>query len=156
MNAPRTTTVSRVIHAPPAAIFAAFLDADAVAAWLPPGDMRGVVHAFEGREGGAFSMSLIYADDESEMTGKTSDKTDRFSGRFAKLIPDTLVVWATTFDSADADFTGEMIVSTHLLAISAGTEVTMVTENIPPGIRLEDNEMGCRETLQQLANYLGG
>ncbi|KRB52927.1 ATPase [Rhizobium sp. Root708] len=156
MSPTRSTTVSRVIYAPPCAVYAAFLDPQAVATWLPPGGMRGIVHEFEGREGGAFSMSLVYPEDETEMVGKTSEKTDRFSGRFAKVIPDALVVWATTFDSPDPDFAGEMIVSTHLLAAGNGTEVTMVTENIPQGIRLEDNEMGCRETLQQLADYLGG
>lgn len=156
MTQSRRTTVARIIHASPAEIYAAFLDPDAIATWLPPGNMRGLVHAFEGREGGAFSMSLIYGDDEAEMTGKTSERIDRFSGKFVKLISDELVVWATTFDTANRDLAGEMIVSTHLVAADSGTEVTMITENIPPGIRLEDNEIGCRETLQQLAAYLGG
>ncbi|EJB02582.1 hypothetical protein Rleg9DRAFT_1385 [Rhizobium leguminosarum bv. trifolii WSM597] len=59
----RSTTVSSFIAAPPERIYRAFLDAEAVATWLPPGSMRGIVHAFEGREGGAFSMSLVYPDD---------------------------------------------------------------------------------------------
>src|SRR5438105_766592 len=104
MTANRSTTVSRIIRAPPAAIYAAFLDPQAVAVWLPPGEMRGIVHEFEGREGGAFSMSLIYPDDETGMCGKTSENTDRFRGRFAKLTPNSLIVWATVFDSSDPGF----------------------------------------------------
>jgi hypothetical protein len=32
----------------------------------------------------------------------------------------------------------------------------MVCDNIPSGIRLEDNEEGCRLTLDNLAAFVGG
>ena len=156
MNTGRSTTVSRFIAAPRQRIYRAFLDADAVATWLPPGSMRGIVHAFEGREGGAFSMSLVYPDDETSQPGKSSDKTDKFEGRFAKLVPDENIVWATVFDSEDEGFSGEMTVSTTLASADGGTDVTMVCDNIPSGIRLEDNEEGCRLTLDNLAAFVGG
>ncbi len=72
---------------PPDALYRAYLDRDAVAAWLPPGLMTGVVHAFEAREGGRFCMSLVYPESETAARGKTSDRTDRFEGRFVKLVP---------------------------------------------------------------------
>ncbi|WP_028733733.1 SRPBCC family protein [Rhizobium leguminosarum] len=156
MNTGRSTTVSRFIAAPRQRINRAFLDADAVATWLPPGSMKGIVHAFEGREGGAFSMSLVYPDDEASQPGKSSDKTDRFEGRFAKLVPDERIVWATAFDSEDEGFSGEMTVTTILSPADGGTDVTMVCDNIPSGIRLEDNEEGCRLTLDNLAAFVGG
>lgn len=156
MSPTRSTTVSRVISVPPSAVYGAFLDPQAVAIWLPPGGMRGIVHEFEGREGGAFSMSLVYPEDETEMVGKTSDSTDRFQGKIARLVPDAMVVWKTVFDSTDPAFAGEMTIHTHLRSTSGGTEVRMVTDGIPAGIRLEDNELGCRQTLEQLAAYLGG
>ncbi|MCW0015364.1 SRPBCC family protein [Rhizobium sp. WYCCWR 11279] len=156
MTPSRSTTVSRFIAAPRERIYRAFLDADAVATWLPPDTMKGIVHAFEGREGGAFSMSLVYPDDEISQPGKTSDKTDRFEGRFAKLVPDERIVWATVFDSEDEGFSGEMTVSTLLSPADVGTDVTMVCDNIPSGIRLEDNEEGCRSTLDKLAAFVGG
>ncbi|RFB95776.1 ATPase [Rhizobium leguminosarum bv. trifolii] len=152
----RSTTVSRFIAAPPQRIYRAFLDAEAVATWLPPGSMRGVVHAFEAREDGAFSMSLVYADEEASQPGKTSDKTDRFEGRFARLVPDERIVWATVFDSDNESFSGEMTVSTTLAPVDGGTAVTMVCDNVPSGIRLEDNEEGCRSTLGNLAAFVGG
>ncbi|MGO7201723.1 SRPBCC domain-containing protein, partial [Rhizobium ruizarguesonis] len=88
--------------------------------------------------------------------GKTSDKIDKFQGRFARLVPDENVVWATVFDSEDEDFSGEMTVSTTLSPADGGTDVTMVCDNIPSGIRLKDNEEGCRSTLDNLAAFVGG
>jgi len=156
MSAHRSTTVSRILHAQPSAVYAAFLDPEAVAKWLPPGDMRGIVHEFEARVGGAFSMSLVYREGEAHPAGKTSDKIDRFRGKVAQLVPNSLVVWKTVFDSEDPAFAGEMTILTHLRPAPDGTQVTMVTDNIPRGIRLEDNEMGCQQTLDQLAAYLTG
>ncbi|NKL79781.1 SRPBCC family protein [Rhizobium leguminosarum] len=155
MTPSRSTTVSRFIAAPRERIYRAFLDADAVATWLPPGTMKGIVHAFQGREGGAFSMSLVYPDETSH-PGKTSDKTDKFQGRFAKLVPDERIVWATVFDSEDEGFSGEMTVTTILSPADGGTDVGMVCDDIPSGIRLEDNEEGCRSTLDKLAAFVGG
>lgn len=151
----RTTTVSRSVSAPADVIYRAYLDPKAVATWLPPGGMHGIVHEFDAREGGAFSMSLVYPEDTSSR-GKSSDDTDTFKGRFAKLVPDREIVWATMFDSDDPSFAGEMTVQTLLRPTKTGTDVTITCQNIPPGIRLEDNETGCRETLEKLAAYVGG
>lgn len=155
MSGNATTTVSSFIDAPPPAVYRAFLDPQAVAVWLPPGSMRGVVHAFDAHEGGAFSMSLVYPADDASQQGKTSADTDRFEGRFARLVADREVVWETVFDSSDPAFAGEMTVRTTLEPEAGGTRVTMTCENIPPGVRLEDNEAGSRQTLEQLASYLG-
>jgi uncharacterized protein YndB with AHSA1/START domain len=127
-----STEVSRVINAPPATVFQAFLDQDAVATWLPPGEMRGVIHAFEPREGGAFSMSLVYPASDKSARGKTSASTDTFQGRFVKLIPNTQIVWAVRFKSPDPAFAGEMTVKTTLASAGTGTMVTMLCENVPP------------------------
>src|SRR5882724_9185215 len=81
MGDPRSTTVSRVIHVPPEAVYRAYLDQDAIATWLPPGSMTAIVHAFDGRVGGAFSMSLVYPENDGSARGKTSGRTDTFQGR---------------------------------------------------------------------------
>jgi uncharacterized protein YndB with AHSA1/START domain len=156
MSDPTSTAVSKIINAPREAVYRAFLDQDAVATWLPPGSMRGVVHAFDAREGGSFSMSLVYPERDGSSRGKTSESTDTFQGRFAKLIPNERIVWAVEFESADPSFAGEMIVSTTLVTAGRGTEVTIVCENIPRGIRAEDNEAGSRSTLEKLAAFVEG
>jgi uncharacterized protein YndB with AHSA1/START domain len=149
----RKTVVSTLIKAPPEAVYRAFIDRNAVAAWLPPGRMRGIVHAFEPREGGAFSMSLVYPPSEAPR-GKTSEHADTFVGRFVELVPNELVVWATRFESADPSLAGEMIVRTTLVPQDNSTQVTITCENIPRGVKLDDNEAGCRASLQKLASYL--
>jgi uncharacterized protein YndB with AHSA1/START domain len=147
--------VSKVIRAPREVLYRAFLDPDALVTWLPPDSMRGVVHAFEGREGGSFRMSLIYPDGDG-VRGKTSDNTDTFECRFVRLIPNERIVWATTFEFADPDLGGRMLVSTTLAPVDRGTQVTIPCEHIPPGIRPEDNEAGCGASLEKLASYVEG
>jgi len=154
MSSPASTEVSRIIDAPRVAVYRAFLDRDAVATWLPPGAMTGVIHAFDPREGGAFSMSLVYADDGGPARGKTTATTDTFRGRFARLVPEEMVEWVVAFDSADPSNAGEMIVRTTFAPAEGGTQVTIRCDNIPPGIRPADNEAGTRETLEKLAAYL--
>ena len=63
-------------------------------------------------------------------------------------------MWATEFESADPSFSGEMLVTWMLEPAGSRTQVTVLCENIPPGIRPEDNEAGCRSTLEKLAAHL--
>ena len=151
-----STVVSRVMNASREAVYQAFLDQDALATWLPPGSMRGVVHSFDGREGGAFRISLVYPEGDKSTQGKTSESTDSFNGRFVRLIPNERIVWEIEFESADPSFAGKMIVSWMLAPEGNGTDVTVLCENIPPGIRPEDNEAGSRSTLEKLASFLEG
>jgi len=94
-----------------------YLDRDSLAAWLPPDAMTGVVHTFDAREGGAFSMSLVYPEGDRSAGGKTTESTDTFHGRFVTLMPNERIVWAVEFESADSAFAGEMIVTTTLAPI---------------------------------------
>jgi uncharacterized protein YndB with AHSA1/START domain len=154
MSTSPSTVVSRVIAAPREAVYRALLDKDAVAAWLPPTPMTGVIHAFDVREGGTFRISLVYPEDDGSSRGKSSERTDTVRGRFVTLIPNERVVWATEFESADPSFAGEMILTWALVAVHGGTEIGVLCENIPRGIRPEDNEAGCRSTLENLAAFL--
>jgi uncharacterized protein YndB with AHSA1/START domain len=151
-----STVVSRILAVPRQAIYRAFLDPDALAAWLPPDSMRGVVHAFDPREGEDFSMSLLYPQQDGPGRGKTTGSTDTFRGRFASLVPNERVVWVTEFESADPSFAGEMTITTTLEQAGSGTRITMRCDNIPPGISLADNEAGCRASLDKLAAFLAG
>lgn len=154
---PASTRVSRVIKAPRKAVYQAFLDADALASWLPPGTMTGHVHTFEPREGGEIRMSLTYQnldDSPGGKGGKTSGDTDTFQGKFVELVPDEKIVWVTEFESDEPEFAGEMRITWSLADADGGTEVTVLFEDIPKGVRLEDNETGSRETLEKLAAFL--
>ena len=149
-----STRVSRVVNAGRRAVYEAFVDPESVTAWLAPNNMTGHVHVWDAREGGSFRMSLTYRDPGHSQRGKTSADTDTFQGRFAELVPYTKIVEVVEFESADPAFAGEMTMTVSLADVDGGTEVTFVCEDIPAGIRPEDNEQGCRESLQKLATLL--
>jgi uncharacterized protein YndB with AHSA1/START domain len=75
-----STRVSKVIKASRAAVYQVFLDPISLIAWLPPDNMRGQVHVFDAREGGAFRISLTYQDQAHPLRGKTSEDTDTVQG----------------------------------------------------------------------------
>jgi uncharacterized protein YndB with AHSA1/START domain len=146
-----STRVSRILKANRKAVYDAFLDANSVTSWLAPNNMKGQVHAFDAREGGKFRMSLTYLDPKHSLSGKTSEDTDTFRGRFVELVPYEKIVEAVEFESQDPAFAGEMRMTVSLADTAEGTEVTILCEDIPKGIRPEDNELGCKESLQKLA-----
>jgi uncharacterized protein YndB with AHSA1/START domain len=113
--------------------------------------MRGEVHRLEPRAGGAFDMSLVYLQEEHRVAGKSAEHRDTFQGRFAELVPDERIVWEVDFDSDDPANSGTMRISWDLRDVMTGTEVTCLTENIPSGIRPEDNEEGSKSSLANLA-----
>jgi len=150
----RSTRVSQLVKAPRHVVYRAFMEPDALAAWLAPDTMRGQVHTFEPHVGGKFRMSLTYQDQQDSGLGKTSDNTDTFEGTFVKLVPNQKLVWAIVFESEQPDFAGEMKMTWTLADADGGTEVTVLCEDIPTGIRLEDNELGSRQSLRKLAAFV--
>jgi uncharacterized protein YndB with AHSA1/START domain len=153
-NSAAQTRNSRVIRASREALYNAFTDPAILVAWLPPGEMTGKVHEFDARVGGGYRMSLYYPSSGQVNRGKTSEREDRFAARFVELTPPAKIVQAITFDSADPAFSGEMIMVVTFESRDTGTEVTILFEQIPPGIRPEDNEAGCRSSLEKLAQYI--
>lgn len=152
-----TTRVSRLIKADRSVVYRAFLSAEAVAAWLAPDTMTAAVHAFEPHEGGIIHISLTYpAVDQTPdgLGGKSSADTDTFRGTFVTLIPEEKIVWLTEFDSPDPAFAGAMTLTWSFADVPGGTAVTVVCDNIPSGIRPEDNADGSRSTLAKLAAFV--
>ncbi len=150
----RITRVSRHMKARRSDVYNALLDRDAVASWLAPGTMRCVVHEFDPHEGGPFRMSLIYQDPADGPGGKTTENTDTFHGHFVRLVPEVQVVQVVEFESEQPGMSGKMRVIWDLADAEDGTEVTAVCEDIPRGIRLEDNEAGSASSLQKLARLV--
>jgi uncharacterized protein YndB with AHSA1/START domain len=48
----------RVLRAAPEKVYRAFLDADAMAKWLPPSGFTGKVHHMDAKVGGTYKMSF--------------------------------------------------------------------------------------------------
>ncbi|MEY9996436.1 uncharacterized protein YndB with AHSA1/START domain [Streptomyces sp. V4I8] len=147
-----STRVSRHVNASRAAVYRALLDADAVAKWRVPDGMSGHVHEFEGREGGAFRVSLTY--DLPTGTGKSDAHTDTYHGRFVKLVPDERVVEEVEFETDDPALRGTMTMTTTLTDADGGTDVLVVHEGIPDVVPAADNETGTRMALANLARLV--
>ncbi|MER5525397.1 SRPBCC domain-containing protein [Streptomyces sp. NPDC002677] len=149
-----STRVTRRVQAPPAAVYRALLDPEAVAAWRAPDGMTARVHVFDAREGGEFRVSLDY--DDPGRAGKSGGHTDTYRGHFARLVPDRLVVEVIDFETADDTVRGTMTMTTALTAAGGGTDVEVLHEGIPEGVRPEDNELGTRMALDNLARVVEG
>lgn len=150
----RTDCASRLIKTSPEAVYQAFLDPDTLVTWLAPAGMTGQIHKFEPCEGGLFTIALIYDDREPTRRGKTSEDTDVVQGRFLELVPNARIVQAVEFESDDPDFAGEMRITWNLNSASGGVDVVVTCENVPPGVRQEDHDVGLRSTLENLARLL--
>lgn len=146
-----STRTVRVIRATPEELYRAFLDPEALVAWLPPAGMSGRIHAFDARPGGGYEMSLFYPPDERHFRGKTAEREDRVAVRFLELTPPHRIVEAVRFVSDDPAYGGTMTLTVTLEPVADGTAVALAFDDLPPGVRPEDNDAGARASLEQLA-----
>jgi uncharacterized protein YndB with AHSA1/START domain len=154
MGSPRRTdTASVVIPAPPDAVYRAFTDAEALMSWLPPGTMTGRALEYDFREGGRYRIELTYGQAAPGAVGKTTGRTDVSQGRFIALEPARRIVQSVEFDSTDAAFAGEMVLTWDLEPQGPETRVTVTAANVPPGISKADHDAGLRATLDNLASH---
>ena len=132
------------------------MDPAALVDWLPPGEMTGKMHHFDGKVGGGYRMSLYYPASEKQARGKTTADEDMVDVRFIELRPPHRIVEAVIFASSDPALHGEMTVEIEIVAAAGGAEVSFLCRDLPPGLRLKDNETGSAQSLDQLARYLAG
>ena len=138
-----TIRLHRVLRAPPERVYRAFLDADAMAKWLPPNGFTGKVHHLDAKVGGGHKMSF---------TNFTSGKSHSFGGKYLELAPNELIRYTDEFD--DPNLPGEMQVTVNFQKVSCGTELTVVQEGIPDVIPTEACYLGWQESLNLLAKLV--
>lgn len=150
---PRTDTGSRVIAAPPERVYAALVDPDALAAWLPPDGMSGRFDRFDARPGGSYRLILTYAE-ASSSPGKATLDSDVVETRFVDIVPGVRVVQAVEFVSDDPSYAGTMTMTWEVTAVDTGTRVEIRADDVPDGISAEDHAAGLASSLANLAAYL--
>lgn len=143
--------LSRIIHAPRSAVFAAFLEPEALLAWLPPNGMRGELHRFDPRAGGGYEMTLHYERPGPATRGKTTADSDTVAVRFAEITPGSRIVQAIDFASDDPAYGGTMTMTWTFADAPGGTEVAVEVANPPPGVAEADHGVGIRSSLDNLA-----
>ena len=140
---PGTIRLHRVLNAPPARVFKAFLDADARAKWLPPYGFTGKVHESDARVGGKYRMSF---------TNFSTGTSHSFGGEYLELRPSEKLRYADRFD--DPNLQGTMEVTVTFKKVSVGTELEVVQAGIPDVIPPEACYLGWQESLEQLAKLV--
>lgn len=148
----RFTRVTQPVRAPRGRVYQALLDPEAVAAWIVPPGMRSEVHTFDAREGGSFRISLRHRSPTE--TGKSHARIDTFHGRFVQLVPAERVVQVVEFETDDPALRGEMTVRYTLVEAGNTTYIAAEHENLPPGLSEEENALGWRLSLAQLAKLV--
>jgi uncharacterized protein YndB with AHSA1/START domain len=138
-----TVRLHRVLRATPERIYRAFLDADAMAKWLPPYGFTCKVHHMAPEVGGTFKMSF---------TNFSTGNGHSFGGEYRELVPNQRIRYSDKFD--DPNLPGEMETTVTLTAVSCGTELSIVQAGLPAVIPVEMCYLGWQESLAQLATLV--
>ncbi|MCF7222320.1 SRPBCC family protein [Marilutibacter chinensis] len=138
-----TVRLHRVLRAPPGRVYRAFLDADAMAKWLPPHGFTGKVHELDARVGGRYRMSF---------TNFGSGHSHAFGGTYLELVPNERIRYDDRFD--DPNLAGLMETTVTLKAVACGTELHVTQTGIPAAIPTEFCYMGWQESLALLAHLV--
>lgn len=139
----QTIRLHRVLRAPPERVYRAFLDASALARWLPPHGFTAQVHHMDARVGGHFKMSF---------TNFSSGSVIAFGGEYLELVPSERLRYTDVFD--DPNLPGVMQVTVVLKAVSVGTELNVTQEGVPEVIPAEACYLGWQESLGMLAKLV--
>ncbi|MYM41822.1 SRPBCC family protein [Duganella qianjiadongensis] len=138
-----TIKLHRVLRAPAERVYRAFLDADALAKWLPPHGFSGKVHALDVRVGGSYRMSFTHF---------ASGNAHSFGGEYLALVPNEKLIYTATFD--DPNLPGQMQTTVALRSVFCGTELAVVQQGVPEVIPPEACYMGWQESLTLLAQLV--
>ena len=138
-----TVRLHRVLKTKPEKVYRAFLDADAMAKWLPPYGFVCKVHHMDAKVGGGFKASF---------TNFGNGQAHSFSGEYLELVPGQRLRYTDKFD--DPNLPGVIEVTIDLKPVLCGTDVSIVQANIPAAIPVEMCYLGWQESLAQLAHLV--
>ena len=137
---PNAVRLHRVLATRPEKVYRAFLEADALAKWLPPNGFACTVHHLEPKVGGTFKMSF---------RNFTTGHSHSFGGEYVELVPNECLRYTDRFD--DPNLAGDIVVTVTLKEASVGTELHVVQEGLPDVIPVEMCYLGWQDSLRNLA-----
>lgn len=140
---PGTVRLHRVLATKPEKVYRAFVEADALAKWLPPNGFTCTVHRLEAKTGGTFKMSF---------RNFTTGASHSFGGEYLELVPGERLRYTDRFD--DPALAGEITVTVTLKKVSTGTDLNVVQEGIPDLIPPEACYLGWQDSLRNLARLV--
>lgn len=142
-NDSNTVRLHRVLRATPERVYRAFLDADAMAKWLPPNGFTGKVHQIDAKVGGSYKMSF---------TNFSTGSSHSFGGTYLELKPHERIRYSDRFDNPGLP--GEMQTTIEFKPVFCGTELSITQEGIPSAIPAEACYLGWQESLTLLAKLV--
>jgi uncharacterized protein YndB with AHSA1/START domain len=141
--ATNTIRLHRVLRAPPEKIYRAFLDADAMAKWIPPNGFTCKTHHMDAKVGGTYKMSF---------KNFTTGHDISFGGKYLELLPNERIRYTDKFD--DSNLPGEMLTTITLRKVFCGSELNITQEGVPDAIPPEACYLGWQESLILLAKLV--
>ena len=140
---PNTIRLHRVLRAPPERVYKAFLDAEAMAKWIPPNGYVGKVHELDAKVGGRYKMTF---------TNFTNGQSHSFGGEYLELVPGERLRYTDKFD--DPNLPGEIRMTITFKKVACGTELNILQEGVPDRIPPEMCYLGWQDSLALLAKLV--
>jgi uncharacterized protein YndB with AHSA1/START domain len=140
---PYSLNFHRVLKAPPARVYRAFLDPAAMCKWLAPAGFTCTVHHMDAKVGGRFRMSFTEFD---------SGHSHSFGGEYLELVPDEKLLYTDVFD--DPNLKSDILVTVILKQVSCGTDMSITQAGVPDIIPEEMCHLGWQDSLTQLAQFV--
>jgi uncharacterized protein YndB with AHSA1/START domain len=138
-----TIRLHRVLRTTPEKVYRAFLEAAALAKWLPPFGYTAEVHHLDAKVGGTHRITF---------TNFGSGSTHSFGGTYLELVPYELLRYTDKFD--DPNLPGELLVTVTLKKVLGGTDAHIEQSGVPAVIPAEMCYLGWQESLVQLAQLV--
>jgi uncharacterized protein YndB with AHSA1/START domain len=140
---PGTVRLHRVLATRPEKVYRAFIEADAMAKWLPPNGFVCTVHQLDAKVGGTHKISF---------RNFTTGHSHSFGGEYIELVPNERLRYTDKFD--DPNMPGQIQVTVTLKKVSVGTELNIVQEGLPDVLPLEACYLGWQQSLENLAKLV--
>jgi uncharacterized protein YndB with AHSA1/START domain len=140
---PNTVRLHRVLATRPEKVYRAFIEADAIAKWLPPNGFACTVHHLDAKVGGTHRMSF---------RNFTTGDSHAFGGEYVELTPNECLRYTDKFE--DPNLPGELHVTVTLRAVPVGTELNIIQEGLPDVIPVEACYLGWQQSLENLAKLV--
>jgi uncharacterized protein YndB with AHSA1/START domain len=140
---PGTVRLHRVLATKPEKVYRAFIEADAMAKWLPPNGFVCTVHQLDAKVGGTHKISF---------RNFTTGHSHSFGGEYIELVANERLRYTDKFD--DPNLPGQIQVAVTLKKVSVGTELNIVQEGLPDVLPLEACYLGWQQSLENLAKVV--
>lgn len=140
---PNTVRLHRVLATKPEKVYRAFLEADALAKWLPPNGFACTVDHQDAKVGGTYRMSF---------RNFTTGDSHSFSGKYVELVPDERLRYTDQFD--DPNMPDQLQVTITLKKVPVGTELNIVQEGLPDVMPVDACHLGWQQSLENLAKLV--